>query len=393
MKILLLCPYFYPESNAAAVRGQAFAKYLSKEGAEVSVIVPEKSDIPNDTIKYEGCRVDRIKTYNTIGESHHFLFSLLYLPFSIFELIRKIKKNKPNLIIASIPSPFLALEGLCVAKYLGVPIILDVRDTWIAGMEVHEGALRNKIKILLEKLICSYVDLIFSVTPLQKKTIVEVYNIPQSKIKVVYNGADLEIFSKIKINKEVDFIHLGGARVYYDTLNLIVAFSYIVKKLPNIVGCLDDNYTEDVKKCVKKLDLFDNIILLPQIPYEKVPIELAKARIGVISLSFNKAFEPAIGVKTYEYMAMGLPTAYLGPSNNEQYNIIKINNVGVCSSNPKEFAEKCLFLLENEKIREEMGKNALEVVKKYDRKRIVKEAYEKYIKPLVESENGMDRGT
>lgn len=392
MKILLLWPFFYPHGKkgvACAIRGEAFAKYLSKEGAEVSVIVPEKKGVSTETIDYEGCMVYRSKTYDTTGELYPFFFSLLYLPVSIFLLWIKAKKIRPDLIIVSNPGVFLPLEGSIIAKLLKVPYIFDVQDSLIEIENFEINRLKFCIKKYIEYTIGKYANLIFTVTPTLKNMLVEEYSINPQKLKTIYNGVDLNEFTYHVKNEKYDFIHLGSPRYYYDTISLIDAFSKVVIHFPNVelrfVGVEDNSYTNRVRQHVIDLGLSNNIKFIEDIPHEKIPHELAKAKVGIHTFIQDKVFRCAIGVKIFEYMAAGLPIAHLGPSESEIETLIKKNNIGIFSDSPDDFAKKSIFLLENNKIREVMGINALKTIQEYDWSKTVKRMYKNYLLSTVKS--------
>lgn len=389
MKVLLFWPYFYPDLSGVACsnRGEAFAKYCNKHGINVYVITPKRKNNGNVKIDNIDYSVDRIKTYNTVGESHSFLVSLLYFPVSVTRLLKVVKKIKPDVIISSTPGPFMPLEGLIVAKYLNIPYIFDMQDSWHLTRYSHRGTVRNNIKMFLERLCAIYSNSIFTVTPSYKKIISEGYNLDQDKLKLVYNGVNLEPFSNLEKNEIIDLIHLGSPRIYYDTIKLIDAFSIIVQHSPrtklSFIGCTNENYVQETRKYAEEKGLLDNIDFTPLIPYEKVPHELAKAKIGIISIIDRPEYKAPIGVKVLEYMAAGLPTAYLGPSGSEQEKMIIDNNVGIVASNATDFAEKVTSLMNDRSRRDLMGKQAKSCIKKYTWEKIVTEAIEEDIRPLV----------
>jgi len=389
LRILLIWPHFYPDLSgvACAKRGEAFAKYCSKKGIKVHVIAPKSKNVSTTGIKYENYEVNRVKTYDTVRESYSFLISMLYFPFSIRELITRVKEIKPDLIISSTPGPFIPFEGLLTAKYLKIPYIFYMADSWHLTRHSHKGILRKYLKMLLERVCATYSDYIFVVTPTLKQIISEGYNIHQDKLKVVYNGVDLNSFPKLEKNEIYDLVHLGSPRFYYDTVKLIDSFSIIVHNYPEIklifLGCTTEIYVKKVKLYAEEKGLLDNIEFVPIIPYEKVPYELSKAKIGIISLIDRAEYKSAIGVKVYEYMAAGLPTAYLGPSNSEQEKIIIDNDIGVSSSNITDFAEKVIHLMKNKKTRDIMGENARICVKKYSWENIINKTIDEHINPLA----------
>lgn len=389
MRILLFWPYFYPDTSgiACAKRGEAFAKYCSKKGIEVFVVVPKRKDIIDNKIDHEGYKIERLKTYNSIGESNSYLFSLLYFPISVTKLIKHARKIKPNIVISSTPGPFMPIEGLIVSKYLNIPHIFDMEDSWHLTKYSHKGTLRTHLKMFLERVCAIYSTSVFTVTPTLKQIVSKGYNIPQDKIQVVYNGVDLDSFPQLEKNEAIDLVHLGSPRFYYDTTKLIEAFSIIVQTSPEtkllFLGCSNDSYVQEIKVYAEQRKLLKNIYFAPPILHDQVPYELSKAKIGIISLIDRPEYKAAIGVKTFEYMSTGIPTAYLGPAGSEQEKIINENYIGISASNIVDFSEQVVSLIKDKKRREIMGLNAISCVKNYSWEKIINEAIDSHISPLV----------
>lgn len=383
MKVAIFWPIYYPQSNAAAVRGSAFVKFLALEGVDVSILIPKRKAFYNYQLKNE--RLTIVKTYDTVSESSHFIISLLFLPISIVGLIKKLKKLKPDLVMCSIPGLFLALESLIAAKYLRIPYVLDVRDTWELEIFTHPGRLKNILKMYIEKFCCVYADLIFAVTPTLKEMIVNSHKISSNKIKLVYNGADLENFSNKNKCETCDLIFVGSPSEYRDLYRLFKSYSLVLRSLPNIkftyIGWETNEYTQKLKKYLEELDISDqNIEFIAKIPHQRIANELSKAKIGVVTLVNEKAYRSAVGAKTYEYLAAGLPIVCLGPTFEcELKKLINDNKVGIYTTNPQLFAESIIYLLTNEEVRETLSENALETAKKFDRGSIIHETYVKYL--------------
>lgn len=381
MNIILIWPFFYPDRSGVACsnRGEAFSKYLSKkENVNVHVFAPEKSSI-HSTVEYEGVIVERIKTYNYYRGQKNIFTSFVLSIFSLFSFLKRVKKLNPDVIIASTPGPFLPLESFIVAKFLRIPFVFDMQDSWHLSSLSHKGRFKNNFKMALEKLCAVNAELIFTVTPTLRSIISEGYGIDENRIKVIYNGVNPASHNFQEVDKNMDLIHLGSPRIYYDTLRLVDALEIIIKKYPGVniefLGCTDEDYVRSVIDKVTEKGLSQNIQFSPPIEHEQVYRRLLESKIGIISLIDQDVYRSAIGVKVFEYMQAGIPTVFLGPLESEQEQIITSNSIGLSASNIDGFANNVLSLLEINSLRTEMGENAKNAIQSYMWEHLIDDAW------------------
>lgn len=390
MKVLLAWPFFYPEVGAASVRGQAFAKYMSEEGAKVEIFAPRTPDL-NEDYMFNGCPVHRVPSYANMRRQSFFL-GLLYFPLSVLKSVRKIKEIKADVVVSSTPGVIPPLGVFLATKILAIPHIYDIRDTWKMESYMHEGSIRNKVKIWIERLTCRGSSLVFAVSPALKKSIVDQHRLNSSKVKVVYNGVEPDSLKDWQsASKSLDLIHVGSPRKYYDTLRFFKeVLGKLISEVPDIklvyVGIdSEDPYVQKVIEYVEKHNLQENVGFVPVIPHSTVQSWIRKSRIGLHTSTSSKVYGPGIGVKMLEYLAGGIPVVSYGQTGTEQARFIERNGVGMCTADPEEFVSYVKRVLADEVARERLGKICRDVAKNFDRRKIVKECYAKCILPLVSS--------
>ncbi|WP_367884758.1 glycosyltransferase family 4 protein [Thermococcus sp. JCM 11816] len=114
MRVLLVAPYFYPEGGGLERYAYKMAKELSEEN-EVVVVCATKL--------YE--RTEKIGNIKVIRKKPNLIISntpvRVLLPF---ELIRMIKRQNFDVIIAHTPVPFFADVASFAAKLMGKPITI-----------------------------------------------------------------------------------------------------------------------------------------------------------------------------------------------------------------------------------------------------------------------------
>ncbi|EKD73139.1 MAG: hypothetical protein ACD_45C00439G0001, partial [uncultured bacterium] len=202
MNILFFSDNFPPERNAAASRVYERAAYWVTWGNQVTVITcapnfPDGKLFQGYKNKFyqteiqSGIRVVRIKTF--IAENKGFFLRILdSFSYIVPAMIAAFFQKKPDVIVATTPSPFAAVAAWLVAKIRKIPFTLEVSDLWPASI-VAVGAMRESFIIrLLEKLelfLYRQSKIIIVLSPAFKNNLIA-RSIPTDKIHVVMNGVD-----------------------------------------------------------------------------------------------------------------------------------------------------------------------------------------------------------
>jgi len=207
---------------------------------------------------------------------------------------------------------------------------------------------------------------------------------------VAPNGADLEIFN-VRGAADVDIVFLGSPSTYRNLEQVFKALSLLIEKRSSTtiryIGWGDTEYTRHLISVVNGLGIARNIEFLPPIPHAEVPAALARARVGLISFSSEPEMGVAIGAKTYEYMAAGLPLACFGPpSDCELRRLWQSTQAGIYESEPGKLAESLEKVLDDEDMRRSMAEKARKAATTFDRKAIAQMVYRDVLLPIVQGE-------
>ncbi|MCY9692569.1 glycosyltransferase family 4 protein [Paenibacillus alginolyticus] len=224
MRITLLCHYFYPEIGAPSARLFEMAKTWVEMGHDVEVItcfpnhptgnIPEQYKGMLRKKEYlEGITVYRNYVYATPNEG--FLKKTLgHLSFMVSSiLLSTFSIKKTDVVIVSSPTLFSVLSGYVIALLRRAPFIFEVRDLWPDAI-IKLGVLKNKfiIKVLegMEYFFYKKSKKIVVVTQAFKK-LIAARGIEPSKIDVITNGVDLELFNKhLAYENKEDLINKYG---------------------------------------------------------------------------------------------------------------------------------------------------------------------------------------
>ena len=214
MKLLFLSDNFSPESNAPAARTYDHCKEWVKQGVEVTVITCN----PNfpygkvydgfqnrlyQTEMMDGIKVIRVWSY--MAENKGAVKRIAdYFSYACSAVIAGLFV-KTDLIVATSPQLFTALGGCTLAKLRRKPWIFELRDLWPEGIK-DTGAIKNKkiLDLLVKMELCLYrkADFVVTVSWGLKENLVN-RGIPASKIDIVTNGANMELFHARKKNIDI----------------------------------------------------------------------------------------------------------------------------------------------------------------------------------------------
>lgn len=311
----------------------------------------------------------------------------LLLPITINRLRKIAARHGTELIIASVPGLFLALESMVVAKLLGIPWILDVRDAWQLEELTHSGRIRNLTKEWLEGHLCKNANKVWAVTDSLGKLITDKHHLDRDKIATVPNGADLARFRAIRRERKYDLVLLGAPSRYRRVSEVLVALQELCKYRPNLravwIGWQNPELTEEDRRRVAELTTSGTLMLVPPVSHSDVPEILAQAQIGIVPLSPAPAFRTAVGAKTYEYLASGLPIACIGPEGpTELRDLVLGEDAGLYATSVPEFVDNLRHMLADNELRMTMSKNSLHASLRFDRREIFGKAFQSTIAEL-----------
>ncbi|MBS7640111.1 MAG: glycosyltransferase family 4 protein [Candidatus Bathyarchaeia archaeon] len=369
-----------------------YAEYITREfvkmGHDVTVFAMHTKDAPTRDI-YSGVEVHRpivdnmhislllpmfipeeVQRWNENGKRFFgsvFLYNILSASKLINDLIRT-EKRKVDIIAAH--DWLGSIGGILASKGLNKPLIFHVHST-------EQGRTGNGSETIkrLERLAASYADRIITVSYAMRDHLVSL-GYDEKKIRVVYNGIDVEKYSPENVPQEEALAirrSLGIADDEYMVLfigrltwvkgadTLILAMPEILSKVPKtklvIVGVGEQE--ELLKEEVTRLNLQDRVIL----KYEFLPEDLRIKYYAAADVCvFPSKYEP-FGIVCTEAMSMGKPVVVgaRGVSGMREQVIPSgpyQTGFHINPYDPSDIAKFVTILLEDEKLRRRCGENA-----------------------------------
>ena len=298
MKVILLNSFSFPHGKATSNRLIIFAKELLKIQSfkEVSIIGVDEKFSQNviESIKF-------INIKHKKSEKFFFLRALNEILLSL-KLWNRILKEKPDVLLISIPSFFLIFPLIFLSK--NFYLIIDVRD--VVWKYLKGSFYKRFASIFLKSL--------FSLS-LKKSNLVSVTNqkefdlISDSfaiKPLVINNGIsyeDFDLLSKIplkEINKPNIISYIGNIGLAQDLDFFLHSISTYSNVEINFIG--DGNQLEELKRISKKYkDIRVNFLGF----VAKSELKNYFSKSDILFASIGENFDSAVPTKIFEYIASG----------------------------------------------------------------------------------------
>jgi glycosyltransferase involved in cell wall biosynthesis len=305
MKIALVSEYLpptnVPMSGGVEARTLSLAKYLVKKH-DVHIISSLIDDW-DDMEQYDGITVHRIGRRSHYTQRGNFLSRFIFNS----KLVSFVYSLKPDIIDAS---GFVSYTGSYIsAKKIGCPCVATVHEVWQGEWVDHMGLLNGFVGRILEpRFLHLGFDGYISVSNFTSNNLITKLGIDPSKIKVIYNGVDLDFYRSI--NEPQKFsdptIVTISRLVDYKKIDVLLRAVHEIKKSREnvklkIVGTGPQEGF--LKILTSELSLNENVDFIGRIVDQKDLIRLLKKSHVFTLPSVSEGF----GMVLLEAMASGIP--------------------------------------------------------------------------------------
>jgi glycosyltransferase involved in cell wall biosynthesis len=184
--------------------------------------------------------------------------------------------------------------------------------------------------------------------------------VPEEKIFVVPNGKDITYNPKSKHNENIKVLYLANMIRTKGSLDLLYAISQVYAKFPNVEFLFGGGLNEeDVKK-----EMEAYLLEHPNLPIKLLGTVCGKDKYDLLNAADIFVFPtyyPSEGHPwvIVEAMASGLPIITTDHAAISESVVDNINGFLVEKQNPNDIAEKLIILLQNNKLRKNMGIESL----------------------------------
>jgi colanic acid biosynthesis glycosyl transferase WcaI len=335
VKILYVSQYFPPEMGAPAARAAELSKHWVRMGHEVTAltgfpnhptgVVPEDWRSRFRRLRYtetvEGVRVARTWLWPLPNRKGHERIRN-YASFCLSSAISGLALPRPDVIIATSPQLLVALSGWWLALWKRVPFVFEVRDLWPESLAAvgaaSEGTVLHRMLGAIAGFLYRHASRIVVVSPAFKDHLMRYWNVPDSKISVVENGVETDVFradpAAAETRKQLDLddrflvCYIGTMGNAHGLKTLIEAAEELQTRLPSATFLLigEGAEKEQIIQLAAARSL-TNIRFLDQQPRQRIPAYISAADLCLVMLKRTELFKTVIPTKLLEYMACERP--------------------------------------------------------------------------------------
>lgn len=373
MKICLVSPEpFFPLTGGGTIGTLKIVEKMVNFGHEVHVITPLYFDkkliekkfsvklhpfTPFIIKKDENLQVRRFK-------------NLLWGFLSFFKINKVVKLNDIDLVFAR---NFVAGIGARINKLVnGTPYVVSVTDI-TSGYFYDQYKLPKKIIdffIKAEILSMKAADKIFVVTKEMKKIFIK-NGVPKKKIKVIYDGVEIEKFNPSLETKLKKKLGLNKYRIifFHGTMEKHMGLYSLIDAMEDAEGDIklilvgSGPILHELKKYAREKNL-KNVVFLGKVDYNKIPEYISIADVCVVPYPSNFSTNLILTLKLLEYAAMKKPIICSDLKGIREVFKDKRDLIFYRSGDKKDLIEKINLILNNKKLSNYIKVNARKIVEK-----------------------------
>lgn len=282
--------------------------------------------------------------------------------------------------------PFLNLENnmkKVIVVHDVAPYIYKYRLHYFKTSFISKNLVKFRYEFILPK-IMEKVDSIITISENSKKDLINYFDVPPSKIHVIYHGIDHRRFHKVsnkEINKIVHKYSLNENNILLGCINsdrkidnvheVLKILSILIKKHKNVKLLLIGQGNFFIEEVIKKLGLSSYVIKTGYVPEDDLPI-LYNIMDIFLFLSEYEGF----GFPPLEAMACGTPVVALNRSSMPE--IIQDSGILLNQKEPQYIAKIINQLIEDDSLRNQLKNKGIKRSKEFKWENTIKSTLKVY---------------
>ena len=291
--------------------------------------------------------------------------SITFVPL----LLKTLRATKFDVIVLY-GVPTNGWQTVLIAKLLRVPVLYRAIDV---SYELRKTRFRPMIK-LAERIVCKFSDAVSVNNPSLAKHCIS-FGASETSVTVDYPGLDLDRFSpkaknetlkeSLKINLDENVVvFMGTLYRFAGIAKLLDLATETLRARPKtkflILG--DGEARNEIETQISNSGLQNQVILTGFISYDDLPDYLNLADVAFNSFEVGVVTNNALPWKVVQYLACGLPTVATPLSGLTAYTGIAEDNGVTYRDLDSTFVTEIFALLDNPTRRQEMAKQARDLV-------------------------------
>ena len=381
MHILYLHQYFNTRSGVGGTRSYEFARYLQRQGHEVTVVTAASGQVDEGS-KMRRREIEGIEVIElSAGYADHVEGTRMSYPRRIYNFLSfalactwlGLRLPKPDVVFATSTPLTIGIPGLIISKFRRVPHVFEVRDLWPEA-PIQMGALRSpqliKTARWLEHTIYRHSAHIVALSPGMRDGVVAA-GVPEPKVTVIPNASDLDLFAPSVDGAEYRRkLALNGqfACAYFGTMGEANGLNFVLdaatelkhRQVADVVFVLHgDGKERQMLESRCAAEGLSNVIFSDLVAGKGAIAQLAAAANVCMTIYKNLPILYTCSPnKMFDSLAAGKPVLVNMPGWLQK--LVEQNDAGVFvePDNPIDFADKVLFLRDNPELCTEYGRNA-----------------------------------
>ncbi|MFH6604947.1 glycosyltransferase family 4 protein [Maribacter algicola] len=382
MKILYIHQYFRTPYEPGGTRSYWISQELIKNGHEVTMLTTTertmKSSVERETIDDINIVYINVPYHNAMG----FMMRLIsFLRFMLKSLEVAWREKNVDLVVATSTPLTVGFPALVLKKIKRIPFVFEVRDLW-PEVPVQMGGLKNKALIFIaewfEKTIYKNALHIVALSPGMYEGVVE-KKIDKEKVSMIPNMSKIDSFWPREKNLDL-MAELGlsecsfkvayfGAMGASNDMELILNAGRLLKERKDIEFLfMGHGAMESVLKKSKEEEGLSNLNFYGNIAMSRLSEIVNFCDVSLVTFSNLPILATNSPNKLFDSLSAGKPIIVNSPGWTKD--LVEKYECGIFvePENPKNLADKILFLKNNPELVKKMGKNArLLAETKYDK--------------------------
>ena len=380
MKIALVSDWYYPKTGGVATHIRDLALHLRSRGHEVMIVTNNHGVHDDKELDEKGVSIYRVSGLTVP------LLSTNISPYASRELRNLLSRENPDIFHAHHAFTPLSLRGMAMAKEENFPTVLTTHSIFLAYDSPVWDIFNQAFPVL--GWFIDRADRIIAVSNAAKAFI---SHFTQKQVAVIPNGVDSKKFHP-NWNKERLREDLG---IEEERIILCVSrLSYRkgIHVLLNAMKILTDEM-DDIRLIIlgegemflllrtqaKSLDLENRVSFMGYVPSQQLPKFYGMTDVFVLPSITAEAF----GIVLLEAMASGKPVVATNVGGIPE--VVESSNCGILVDPWDEYAlaEAIFSLLEDESLRNELGRNGRKAVENRYSWDIIAEKIERVYQEIV----------
>lgn len=255
-----------------------------------------------------------------------------------------------------------------LSRLLGIPLVNEENGIIIDEKKIQNFGNRFLLEIVdkIEKFSLPRADKIIVVAAKMKEILQNDYNVPEEKIFIIENGANIDLFKPMdamQARQTLEFDLNSNYICYVGSLVQWQGVEHIINAMPHILDkCIDtqlliigDGQLKlELAELAKRIGVSDNVMFVGSAPHNRIPLYINASDICVVPKKpMRTGYSP---LKLCEYMACERAVIATKTSG---FEILEDNNAGILVNpeNSQEFASASIQLLRSPELRTKMGRN------------------------------------